>query len=114
MKDCSGGSLSKLKVDGGAAENDLLLQMQADVLGVDVARPANLQTTALGAAYLAGLECGYWKGLEELPCNRQEFRVFTPRIAAAQRNAERTKWRKLIEAARVWGDVLRTSGSREV
>jgi glycerol kinase len=111
MKDCSGRFLSALKVDGGAAENDLLMETQADILGVDVARPANLQTTALGAAYLAGLECGYWKGLEELPCSREKFRVFTPRMAAAQRHAERAKWRKLIEAARVWGDVLRTQGS---
>jgi len=107
MLDYSGAKLSRLRVDGGAAENDLLMQLQADALGVEVVRPKDLQTTALGAAYLAGLATGYWKDQEELPCIRQETRLFTPRITDGQRQEERTRWRKLVEIARTWGDGQR-------
>jgi glycerol kinase len=104
----SGRITSPLRVDGGAAENDLLLQLQADILGVQVARPKSLQTTALGAAYLAGLATGYWKEPEELPCVRQSWGLFTPQISEAEREGKRTHWRKLIEIARAWGEDWRS------
>jgi glycerol kinase len=107
MQEYSGARLGRLRVDGGAAENDLLMQLQADILGAEVARPKSLHTTALGGAYLAGLATGYWKDREDLPCVRQEARVFTPAITDGQRQEERSRWRKLVEIARMWGDGQR-------
>ena len=107
MQGFSGQRHSPLRVDGGAAENDLLLQFQADMLGSQVVRPKNLQTTALGAAYLAGLASEYWKGQEELPCLKQDASLFAPRIGDAEREEKRARWRKLIEIARAWGDGRR-------
>ena len=107
MQGPSGQRHSPLRVDGGAAENDLLLQFQADILGAQVARPKNLQTTALGAAYLAGLAAEYWKGQEGLPCLRQDASLFAPQISDAEREEKRTQWRKLIEIARAWGEGRR-------
>ena len=107
MQGFSGQRHSPLRVDGGAAENDLLLQFQADMLGSQVVRPKNLQTTALGAAYLAGLASEYWRGQEELPCLKQDASLFAPRIGDAEREEKRARWRKLIEIARAWGDGRR-------
>ncbi len=107
MQGFSGQRHSPLRVDGGAAENDLLLQFQADMLGSQVVRPKNLQTTALGAAYLAGLASEYWRGQEELPCLKQDASLFAPRIGDVEREEKRARWRKLIEIARAWGDGRR-------
>jgi glycerol kinase len=107
MESFSGQRGNPLRVDGGAAENDLLLQLQADILGAQVARPESLQTTALGAAYLAGLASEYWRGQDELPCLRQDVELFVPRISDAEREEKRTRWRKLVEIARAWGEVGR-------
>ncbi len=84
------------------------MQLQADLLGTEVARPKNLQTTALGAAYLAGLATGYWKDREELPlCPARDTPSLRPGLPTGQRQEERTRWRKLVETARAWADGVR-------
>ena len=84
MERDSGVALSELRVDGGAAANDLLLQIQADILGRDVVRPAVLETTALGAAYLAGLAVGFWKDRADVSQNWREDRRFTPQMGGGR------------------------------
>ncbi|MCC6315488.1 MAG: glycerol kinase GlpK, partial [Thermomicrobiales bacterium] len=99
----SGGvPLRELRVDGGAARNDLLLQIQADSLGVPVLRPANVETTALGAAYLAGLGAGLYDGLPEIARHWRAERVFEPRISADERNTHHAQWRRAVNRALRW------------
>jgi glycerol kinase len=98
----SGVDLSELRVDGGAATNDLLLQIQADVLGRDVVRPAVLETTALGAAYLAGLATGYWSDAADVSSNWREDRRFTPRMTQDQREELYAGWQRAVERAKGW------------
>ena len=98
----SGVQLDELRVDGGAAANDLLLQMQADILGRDVVRPAVTETTALGAAYLAGLATGFWKGRQEVTANWREDRRFSPRMAADRREELYAGWQRAVERAKGW------------
>ncbi|MEB2287700.1 MAG: glycerol kinase GlpK [Anaerolineae bacterium] len=102
MHQDSGITLSALRVDGGAAANDLLMQIQADVLGVPVQRPAVTETTAVGAAYLAGLAAGFWPGVEALEAAWSVERTFEPRLAAAQREALLAGWRRAVERAKHW------------
>src|SRR5258706_15100624 len=80
MEKDAGITLSELRVDGGATENDLLMQFQADLLGVPVVRPKVRETTALGAAYLAGLAVGYWKSDADLAANWRVDRKFLPEM----------------------------------
>jgi len=94
--------LTELRVDGGAARNDLLLQFQADLLGVRVLRPRNTETTAFGAAALAGLSCGFWKSLEEIGATWQLDRSFEPRMDRARAQERRARWRQAVERARGW------------
>jgi glycerol kinase len=94
--------LSALRVDGGAAANDLLLQLQADVLDVPVERPATLETTALGAAYLAGLALGSWPNLESIAAHWSLDRRFEPRMPAGRRERLRAGWRRAVERSRGW------------
>jgi glycerol kinase len=91
-----------LQVDGGAAANDFLMQFQADVLGIPVRRPRELETTALGAAYLAGLATGFWRDAEELAANWREERRFEPALAPAEREARYAGWQRAVERARDW------------
>ena len=98
----SGVRLSELRVDGGAAANDLLLQLQADVLGRDVVRPTVLETTALGAAYLAGLAVGFWKDTEEVAGHWREDKRFTPRMPEDQREDLYTGWKRAVGRSRGW------------
>ncbi len=100
----SGISLSALRVDGGAAANNLLMQIQADVLGVPVQRPAVTETTALGAAYLAGLAVGFWPGVEALEAAWSVERTFEPRMSESERAALLEGWRRAIERARDWAN----------
>lgn len=95
-------SLTELRVDGGATANDLLMQFQADVLGVSVVRPQVAETTALGAAYLAGLAVGYWKDQTELAKQWQVERVFTPAMSRDKRDALIAGWQKALERAKGW------------
>jgi glycerol kinase len=94
--------LGALRVDGGAAVNDLLMQFQADVLGVPVVRPKVTETTAMGAAYLAGLATGFWEGPEELRAKRQGDVRFEPQMDAAERAKRRGLWRRAVERAKGW------------
>jgi len=92
----SGIPIRELRVDGGAAANDVLMQFQADILGVPVERPALVETTAAGAAYLAGLAVGFWKSPEELSRARRRDRVFTPTMGSAQREKLYDGWKKAV------------------
>jgi len=98
----TGTPLAELRVDGGAAVNDLLMQFQADVLGVPVVRPQVTETTALGAAYLAGLATGFWANPEELSEGRQGDRRFEPRMDAAERKERRARWQRAVERSKNW------------
>jgi glycerol kinase len=98
----AGLSLRELRVDGGASRNDLLMQMQADFLGVPVVRPAMTETTALGAAYLAGLATGFWSGPDELTAQWQVDRRFEPMMSPAARAAKLARWRQAVERSRAW------------
>jgi glycerol kinase len=98
----SGVKLDELRVDGGAAANDLLLQIQADVLGRDVVRPAVTETTALGAAYLAGLATGFWKSTEEVAANWRMDRRFSPQMPADRREELYAGWKRAVERALGW------------
>ena len=98
----SGLPLTELRADGGASRNNLLMQMQADVLGVPVIRPTNTETTALGAAFLAGLAVGVWSGADDIADCWQVDRRFEPRAGAAWREAKRARWREAVARARRW------------
>jgi glycerol kinase len=96
MEKDSGITLSELRVDGGATANDLLMQFQADILGVPVVRPKVLETTALGAGYLAGLAVGYWKDAGDVATNRQVDRVFRPAMSRERAAELRAGWDSAI------------------
>jgi glycerol kinase len=96
--------LAALRVDGGASVNDLLMQFQADVLGVPVVRPQVTETTALGAAYLAGLATGFWANPEELRVRRQGDVRFEPKMAASQAAERLGRWQRAVERAKGWGE----------
>ncbi len=98
----TGTPLEALRVDGGAAVNDLLMQFQADVLGVPVVRPRVTETTALGAAYLAGLAVGFWAGPEDLRAKRQGDVRFEPRMSTEERKTRRAEWQRAVERAKGW------------
>jgi glycerol kinase len=98
----STGPFKELRVDGGAAANDALMQFQADLLGVPVHRPAVLETTALGAAYLAGLATGFWNNVDELKQHRAADTVFTPNADKKQMERLQNNWREAVERSRNW------------
>jgi glycerol kinase len=98
----TGALLQALRVDGGAAVNDLLMQFQADVLGVPVVRPRVTETTALGAAYLAGLATGFWPSPDALRDGRKGDVRFEPKMDAAERAERRGRWQKAVERAKAW------------
>ncbi len=98
----SGIALSELRVDGGASNNDALMQFQADVLGVPVVRPAVTETTALGAAYLAGLAVGFWGSPAEIARQWRADRRFEPTMPRAQAEALRTRWQEALARSRDW------------
>ncbi|MCY4072461.1 MAG: glycerol kinase GlpK [Chloroflexi bacterium] len=100
----SGLALEALRVDGGAVANNFLMQFQADILGVPVERPRVTETTALGAAYLAGLATGIWETQDEIATQWQLERTFEPRMSADQRDALYAGWQAAVERARAWAD----------
>jgi glycerol kinase len=102
MRVDSGIALKELRVDGGAASNNMLMQFQADLLGVPVVRPAITETTALGAAYLAGLAVGYWPSLEAITGQWQVDRVFEPRTARSEAAALRARWADALHRSKAW------------
>ena len=98
----SGIALSALNVDGGASANDLLMQMQADLIGTPVQRPRSVESTATGAAYLAGLAVGYWSGEADVLRNRAIDRVFYPSITPEEREQKLKGWAKAVRYAFGW------------
>jgi len=98
----SGLRLAEIRVDGGAATNNFLAQFQADIAGVEVSRPKMLETTALGAAYLAGLGIGFWKSGQEIEALREVGQRFTPCMEATERQALRRGWERALERAKNW------------
>jgi glycerol kinase len=93
-----------LKVDGGMTVNELLMQTQADFLGVPVVRPVVTETTALGAAYAAGLAVGFWNGLDELRANWREDRRWLPTMKPEERGRVRKQWDKAVQRTLGWVD----------
>jgi glycerol kinase len=102
MQADSGLPLAELRVDGGAAANGLLMQMQANVLGVRVVRPKNAEATALGAAYLAGLAVGYWPNKEAISQQWQAEKIFEPNLTPEARAAQRAQWSKALKRSQAW------------
>lgn len=105
METDSGVHLDVLKVDGGVTVNDLCMQMQADILGVPVSRPVVAETTALGAAYAAGLAVGFWTDTDELRANWNESKRWTPQWSDEQRSSGYAGWKKAVERTLGWVDV---------
>lgn len=102
MTSDSGIMLKDLRVDGGASVSNIMMQIQADMTGVNVNRPKNVETTALGAAYCAGLATGVWKSLEEIEANREVDRIFTPSMEITVRNKKYSDWKRAVERSRNW------------
>jgi len=94
----------ELRVDGGATVNDQLMQFQSDLLNTKVIRPDVTETTALGAAYLAGLATGFWKDVEEVRQNWKANKTFEPTMDDTQRRTLRKDWQRAVKAAQAWAD----------
>jgi glycerol kinase len=102
MQKDAGITLTELRVDGGATANNLLMQFQADILGVPVVRPKVLETTALGAGYLAGLAVGYWENAADVAANWKVDRVFEPAMERGRAEQLLAGWSKAVERAKHW------------
>ena len=102
MRADSGIELNSLKVDGGASANNFLMQAQADMIQVPVKRPVCVETTAMGAAYLAGLSVGYWNSPDEIISNWEIDRVFAPQISVEERDKKAKGWKKAVKCAYGW------------
>jgi len=102
MQKDTGTRSPRLRADGGAAANDMLMQFQADVLGIAVERPAILETTAQGAAYLAGLAAGYWKDVAEIAATRPAPQVFEPRADRTRAERQYRRWQDAVQRAKGW------------
>ena len=104
MEADSGVTLNELKVDGGMVDNDLLMQFQADILGVPVIRPEVAETTALGASYAAGLAVGFWSSTQEVRDNWAEDKRWEPNMDAAKRDEYYKYWKKAVTRTFDWVD----------
>ena len=104
MEADSGIALSQLKVDGGASANNYLMQTQSDISAAPTVRPSCVETTALGAAYLAGLAVGYWKDLEEICQYWSADREFVPQISEEARALRLRNWKRAIKCATLWSE----------
>lgn len=104
MQNDSGLKIKELRVDGGATVNDLLMQFQSDILQADVVRPRITETTALGAAYLAGLSTGYWNSIEDLRSQWQVDRRFSPEMESGKREEMLHGWNRTVKATLAWSD----------
>jgi len=112
MQQDSGIPLKVLRVDGGAARNDTLLQFQADLLGIPVVRPAITETTSLGAAFLAGLAVGFWKNPEEIQTQWKVDKEFHPRRGKSEVENLLRRWRQALERAKAWSEPEGKNGQR--
>ena len=104
MVEDSGIEVNELRVDGGAAVNNLLMQIQADAIQTKVVRPKVTETTALGAAYLAGLAVGFWKNMDDIKKQWQVDRTFEPVSGTNQINKTIKDWKKAVERSKRWYD----------
>ncbi len=104
MERDSGIKITELKVDGGASANNFLMQFQADTIGASVVRPKCVETTALGAAYLAGLAVGFWTSLEDIKGNWAVDRIFSPAMEEAKRQSLLKGWEKAVKCALIWSE----------
>ncbi|MBR6428939.1 MAG: glycerol kinase GlpK [Clostridia bacterium] len=104
MEDDVGFRMKGLRVDGGASVSNILMQTQADMLGVEIDRPQVVETTALGAAYLAGLYVGFWRDLDDIEMNRKVERIFTPQIAEDERARRYSEWQRAVARSRNWAN----------
>lgn len=104
MVEDSGIPINILNVDGGACVSDIMMQFQADIMNTKVCRPKNVETTALGAAYLAGLATGFWKSRDELLKRRETDKIFKPQMKEEQRKKLYAGWQKAVERSRNWSD----------
>ncbi len=102
MSDDFDGKISAFKVDGGASANNFLLEFQADILGQPVLRPVCIETTSLGAAYLAGLATGYWQSMDDIISNWQIDRIFEPKMSGETRDKLINDWHKAVERSLNW------------
>jgi len=102
----SGIEVKELRVDGGVCQSDLLMQFQADILDVPILRPQNFETTALGAAYLAGLAVGFWRDAAELENQWQVERRFEPRMSSTRREVLKSMWREAVGRSRNWVQAM--------
>ncbi|KAJ1967951.1 Glycerol kinase, partial [Dimargaris verticillata] len=103
MNNDSNQELSVLKVDGGVTNSDVCMQLQADILGIEVLRPSNVETTALGAAFAAGLAVGVWESIEEIEnAHTDDPTVFKPTISVANRDERYAKWNEAIHRSYGW------------
>ena len=102
MEKDSGIHLSSLKVDGGASKNNFLMQFQSDIIAAPIRRPQCVETTAMGAAYLAGLAVGYWKNKEEVLSSWAIDREFTPTMSEEERVKQVTGWEQAVRATYGW------------
>jgi glycerol kinase len=100
LRNDTGKKIKSLKVDGGASKSEFLMQFQSDILNIPLERPTVGETTALGAAYCAGLSAGFWKSLDELKSHLSISRTFTPAISASKRREQLNLWQKAVSAAR--------------
>ena len=97
-------AINTLNVDGGACVSNVMMQFQADILNTKVCRPKNVETTALGAAYLAGLAVGFWKSKEEILEQRETDRIFEPEMKEERRTELYDGWKKAVERAKGWSE----------
>ena len=104
MEADSGISIKELRVDGGGTVNDLLMQFQSDILNTSVVKPVITETTALGAAYLAGLAVGYWQNIEDIQNQWQIDKTFTPSMEELERSKLSKEWQRSVRAAKAWAD----------
>jgi glycerol kinase len=102
MQSDTGTTSKMLRADGGAASNDILMQFQADLLGIPVERPAILETTAQGAAYLSGLATGFWNNVEDIARTRLPARVFTPHVGRQKVLKQYAKWQDAVSRSKGW------------
>ena len=102
MKADTGLALPELRVDGGASVSNVMMQFQSDLLGIAVNRPRNIETTALGAAFLAGLAIGFWHSKEDILSNWQNERVFFPQMSESRRESLISDWNRAVKRALRW------------
>ena len=105
MRSDSGTDIRSIKVDGGASANDFLCQFLADITGMEVERPRCIESTALGAAYMAGLTVGFWDGEDDLRENWSLDRRFVPQMGEAERQEHIRGWNHAVRCARLWSDA---------